>query len=132
MPPKRPHGTDRFGRTVAEVIRDSTINLALVLDGLAFAYRRHLDSRNGAACLKAEERARRRGLIIWRVPGGITRPWDFRRGRRSARIPEGTTPDGRRHVCGRIGTHARAQELLRLGHRYLDADGDGEACERLR
>jgi hypothetical protein len=87
---------------------------------------------DGAAYLEAEERARRQGLGVWRVPGGITRPWDFRRGRRSARIPDGTTPDGRRHFCSQIGSHARAQELLRQGHSYLDSDGDGEACESLR
>jgi endonuclease YncB( thermonuclease family) len=128
----QPHGTDRFGRTVAEVIRDTNINLALVEDGLAFAYRRYLAGCDGAAYLEAEERARRQGLGVWRVPGGITRPWDFRRGRRSARIPDGTTPDGRRHFCSQIGSHARAQELLRQGHSYLDSDGDGEACESLR
>ena len=26
----------------------------------------------------------------------------------------------------------RAQQLLAQGHRYLDGDGDGEACESLR
>ena len=29
-------------------------------------------------------------------------------------------------------TVARAQELLREGHTYLDRDGDGEACESLK
>jgi endonuclease YncB( thermonuclease family) len=127
----QPQNSDRFGRTVAEVIRDTNINLALVEDGLAFAYRRYLAACDGAAYLEAEERARRQRLGVWRVPGGITRPWDFRRGRRSARIPDGTSPDGRRHSCSQIGSHARAQELLRQGHSDLDSDGDGEACERL-
>jgi endonuclease YncB( thermonuclease family) len=126
-----PHSSDRFGRTVAEVIRDTNINLALVEDGLAFAYRRYLTACDGTAYLEAEERARRQRLGVWRVPGGITRPWDFRRGRRSAWIPDGTTPDGSRHSCSQIGSHARAQELLRQGHSDLDFDGDGEACERL-
>lgn len=31
-----------------------------------------------------------------------------------------------------IGSYARAQELLRQGHGYLDGDGEGEACESLR
>ncbi|MBM5801028.1 MAG: nuclease, partial [Cyanobacteria bacterium K_DeepCast_35m_m2_023] len=66
------------------------------------------------------------------VPGGITRPWDFRRGRRSASIPDGTTPGGRRYRCMEIGSNARAQELLRQGHTYLDSNRDGEACESLR
>ncbi|PZV20081.1 MAG: hypothetical protein DCF18_14720 [Cyanobium sp.] len=34
--------------------------------------------------------------------------------------------------CGEIGSFARAQELLRKGHTYLDGNGDGEACESLR
>ena len=33
---------DKYGRTVAEVISDININLALVEDGLAFAYRKYL------------------------------------------------------------------------------------------
>ena len=66
------------------------------------------------------------------MPGGITRPWDFRRGRRSAAIPDGTTPGSRRYRCNEIGSYARAQELLRQGHTTLDSNGDGEACEALR
>jgi len=34
--------TDRYGRTVAEVFSDININLALVEDGQAFAYRKYL------------------------------------------------------------------------------------------
>ena len=66
------------------------------------------------------------------APGGITRPWDFRRRHRSASIPDGTTPGGRRYRCKEIGSYAKAQELLRQGHSYLDGNGDGEACESLR
>ena len=33
--------------------------------------------------------------------------------------------DGRRYRCKEIGSYARAQELLRQGHAYLDGDGDG-------
>ena len=38
----------------------------------------------------------------------------------------------RRYTCREIGSYAQAQILLRQGHRYLDGDGDGEACESLR
>jgi endonuclease YncB( thermonuclease family) len=86
----QPHSTDRFGRTLAEVISDTNINLALVEDGLAFAYRRYLATCGGSAYLEAEQRARRQRFGVWRVPGGITRPWDFRRGR-STLIPDGST-----------------------------------------
>ncbi|MEB3331671.1 MAG: thermonuclease family protein [Synechococcaceae cyanobacterium] len=124
--------TDRYGRTVAEVISDINIGLAMVEDGQAFAYRRYLDGCNAQEYLDAEYRASRRRYGVWQVPGGITRPWDFRRGRRSVSIPDGTTSGGRRYRCKEIGSYARAQELLRQGHSYLDGDRDGEACESLR
>ncbi len=124
--------TDRYGRSVAEVISDININLAMVEDGQAFAYRQYLGGCDAKEYLDAEYRASRRRYGVWQVPGGITRPWDFRRGRRSAAIPDGTTPGGRRYRCNEIGSYARAQELLRQGHSYLDGNGDGEACESLR
>ena len=124
--------TDRYGRSVAEVISDININLVLVEDGQAFAYRQYLSSCNGREYLDAEYRASRRRYGIWQVEGGISRPWDFRRGRSSAVIPDGTTPGGRRYRCSEISSYAKAQELLRQGHSYLDGNGDGEACEALR
>ena len=124
--------TDRYSRTVAEVISEININLALVEDGLAFAYRQYLSGCDAKAYLEAEERASRAHLGVWQVKGGITRPWDFRRTRRSAVIPDGTTPGGRRYRCSEISSYARAQELLRQGHTYLDGNSDGEACEALR
>jgi hypothetical protein len=66
------------------------------------------------------------------VKGDITRPWDFRRARRSAVIPDGTTPGCRRYRCSKINSYAKAQELLRQGHSLLDGNGDGEACTSLR
>ena len=123
---------DRYSRTVAEVISEININLALVEDGLAFAYRQYLSGCDAKAYLEAEERASRAHLGVWQVKGGITRPWDFRRTRRSAVIPDGTTPGGRRYRCSEISSYARAQELLRQGHTYLDGNSDGEACEALR
>ena len=124
--------TDRYGRSVAEVISESNINLALVEDGQAFAYRQYLRGCDAKAYLEAEERASRARLGVWQVPGGITRPWDFRRARRSAVIPDGTTPGGRRYRCSEISSYAKAQELLRQGHSNLDGNDDGEACEMLR
>ena len=124
--------TDRYGRTVAEVISEININLALVEAGLAFAYRQYLGGCDAKAYLEAEERASSSRLGVWQVQGGITRPWDFRRRLRSAAIPDGTTPGGLRYRCKEIGSYAKAQELLRQGHSYLDGNGDGEACESLR
>lgn len=125
--------TDRYGRTVAEVISAGNINLAMVEGGQAFAYRDYLGGCEARAYLEAELRAGRRGHGVWQVPGGITRPWDFRRRGRGPRlIPDGSTPGGRRYRCREIGSYTRAQELLRQGHTYLDGDRDGEACESLR
>ena len=124
--------TDRYGRSVAEVFSGVNINLALVEDGQAFAYRQYLRGCDAKAYLEAEDRASRARLGAWQVPGGTTRPWDFRRGRRSAVIPDGTTPGGRRYRCSEISSYARAQDLLRQGHSYLDGDGNGKACESLR
>ena len=105
--------TDRYGRSVAEVISDININLALVEDGQAFAYRQYLSGCDAKEYLDAEYRASRRRYGIWQVEGGISRPWDFRRGRSSAVIPDGTTPGGRRYRCSEISSYAKAQELLR-------------------
>ncbi len=153
-----PQTTDRYGRTVAEVIGDININLALVEDGLALAYRQYLSGCNAREYLDADYRASRRRYGVWQVPGGITRPWDFRRGRRTTQpagvgaagsnnqkpapwatstplAPTGannTPASGLRYRCREIGSYAQAQQLLRQGHTYLDGDGDGEACESLR
>jgi endonuclease YncB( thermonuclease family) len=124
--------TDRYGRLVAEVISDINIGLAMVEDGQAFAYRQYLGGCDAREYLDAEFRASRHRYGVWQVQGGITRPWDFRRGRASIVIPDGTTPGGRRYRCREIGSYARAQELLRQGHTYLDSNDDGEACESLR
>ncbi len=124
--------TDRYGRTVAEVISDINLNLVMVEDGQAFAYRQYLSGCNAKAYLEAEERASRHDYGVWQVDGGITRPWDFRKGRSAAVIPDGTTPGGRRYRCSEIGSYDRAQELLRQGHSYLDGNRDGEACKAFR
>lgn len=75
--------TDRYGRSVAEVFSDSNINLALVHYGQAFVYRQYLGRCDASDYLDAESHATRRRQGIWQVPGGITRPWEFRRCRRS-------------------------------------------------
>ena len=90
-----PHATDRYGRTVAEVISDININLVLVEDGQAFAYRQYLGGCDAKEYLDAEYRASRHHYGVWQVPGGIIRPWDFRRGRRNMVILDRTSSGGR-------------------------------------
>jgi hypothetical protein len=104
----------------------------MVEDGQGFAYRQYLGGCDAKEYLVAEHRASRHRYGVWQVPGGITRPWDFRRSPRGRSISDGTTPGGRRYRCSEIGSTERAQELLMQGHRYLDGNGDGEACESLR
>jgi hypothetical protein len=119
----------------------SDVNLQMVRGGQAFAYRQYLSQCNAAAYLGEERGAEFDRQGVWSVPGGIERPWDFRHGRRGNRpaaaqnrrpAAELLLPGGRHYRCREIGSYARAQELLRQGHTYLDGDGDGEACERLR
>lgn len=132
---------------MADILRNGkSLNLRMVRSGQAFAYRQYFAKCDAAAYLKAEKEAERARLGVWAVPGGITRPWDFRRGRRTGKTstskPSGTapvrttppraTPTGVRYRCKEIGSFARAQELLRQGHTYLDRDGDGVACQSLR
>ena len=131
--------TDRYGRTVAEVISDININLVLVEDGQAFAYRQYMDGCDAKEYLDAEYRASRRRYGIWQVPGGITRPWDYRRTRRpGSGLPSAggsfqpSAPPGSATLTSRpIGSWSEAQALLRQGHSYLDGDGDGVVCKSL-
>ncbi|MFO7629562.1 MAG: thermonuclease family protein [Prochlorococcaceae cyanobacterium] len=66
------------------MISDIIINLALVEDGQALAYRQILGRCDAQDYLDAEHRATRRRNGIWQVQGGITRPWEFRRRPRSS------------------------------------------------
>ena len=96
----------------------------------AFAYRQYLRQCDAQKYLQLEAEAKHQGKSVWADgPSGITRPWDYRRGRRSSSSSSGSS---RKYRCKDIGSWSRAQQLLAQGHRYLDGDGDGEACESLR
>ena len=146
----RPQTIDKYCRTVAEVFRGGqNTNLAMVSSGKAFAYRKYLGACDGSAYLGAEAATQRQRVVVWAVPGGIQRQWDWRKGTRPpdastaapflsavGSAPPAVAPaggySGRKLTCREIGSYARAQELLRQGHTYLDRDGDGVACESLR
>jgi hypothetical protein len=124
-------------------------NLAMVSSGQAFTYRKYLRACDGSAYLGAEAVAQRQRVGVWAVPGGIQRAWDWRKGTRPpaastaapflpaagvavpAAAPAGGY-SGRKLACRQIGNFARALELLKQGHTYLDRNGDGVACESLR
>jgi len=77
----RPKVTDRYGRTVAEVLRGNTnINQALVAAGAAFVYWQYIEGCDRETYSRLENEARLKSLGVWAVPGGIQRPWDYRRG----------------------------------------------------
>ena len=81
----RAKATDRYGRTVAEVFSDArNINQALVASGAAFVYWPYIAGCDRNTYSRLETEARLRSLGVWSTPGGITRPWDVRRARRSS------------------------------------------------
>lgn len=130
----RSMATDRYGRHVAEVSRGGrNLNQALVASGAAFVYWQTINGCDRQTYGRLETEARMKGLGVWSAPGGITRPWGFRRSHhRSSTTGHTGAGSSRRYRCREISSHSRAQELLRQGHSYLDGDGDGEACESLR
>ena len=131
----RTKATDRYGRSIAEVLKGSTnINQSLVGSGIAFVYWQYINGCDRQTYSRLENDARLKGVGVWGVPGGIQRPWEYRRSRRvGSRAPSSSVVSGGRRVrCSEIGSWSKAQELLRKGHYYLDRDGDGEACESLK
>ena len=78
----KPQTKDRYGRTVAELFIDSdNINLRMVEEGSAWAYRRYLKACNSNAYINAEESAQQKGRGLWSAGKPIA-PWDYRRGKR--------------------------------------------------
>ena len=83
----RPRDTDRYGRTVAEVILPDgrSMNREMVGKGMAWWFRRYAPRDADLARLEGEARAARIGL--WSQPNPVP-PWEWRRG-------EGGAADGR-------------------------------------
>jgi len=122
----RSKATDRYGRNIAEVIRNgSNINQSLVESGNAFAYWQYIKGCDRLTYFRLETYARLRGLGVWSVPDGIQRPWDYRQSSQ-------TNSNDKRYRCKDIRSWNTAQEQLRQGNFYLDGDKDGEACESLK
>lgn len=75
--------TDRYGRSIAEISRQGrNINQDLVASGAAFVYWQYIKGCDRQTYSRLETEARLKGLGVWSTGGGITRPWDYRRGRR--------------------------------------------------
>ena len=131
----RTKATERYGRSVAEVLKGSTnINQSLVGSGNAFVYWQYISGCDRQTYSRLEKDARLKGAGVWSVPGGIQRPWDYRHSRRggsSASSSSGTSSSSR-YRCSEIGSWSKAQDRLRQAPAYLDRDGDREACESLK
>ena len=132
----RTKATDRYGRTVGEVLKGSTnINQSLVESGNAFVYWQYISGCDRQTYSRLENDARLKHLGVWSVPNGIQRPWEYRRNRKggSSASSSGSSSVGSgKYRCKEIGSWDKAQVLLKQGHTYLDRDGDGEACESLK
>ena len=125
--------TDRYGRSVAEVIKGSTnINQSLVGSGNAFVYWQYISGCDRQTYSRLENEARLNGAGVWGIPEGIQRPWDYRRSRKAGNASTTNESNSGRYRCKEIGSWSRAQDILKQGHTYLDRDGDGEACESLK
>ena len=86
----KPQTTDRYGRTVAEVFKGTlNVNLAMVQEGRAVAYRKYLSQCDAARYLAAEDSARQRRLAFWSQESPVM-PWDFRKGVRANVQPKPT------------------------------------------
>jgi endonuclease YncB( thermonuclease family) len=75
------HTTGRYGRTVAEVIKDSTnINQTMVGQGMAFVYRKYLKGCDQGAYDRLEQQATTQRLGVWGPTLGydLMMPWDYR------------------------------------------------------
>ena len=125
--------TDRYGRSVAEVLKGRTnINQSLLGSGNAFVYWQYISGCDRQTYSRLENNARLRKFGVWAVPDGIQRPWDYRRSRKAVNASTTNESNSGRYRCKEIGSWSRAQDLLKQGHTYLDRDGDGEACESLK
>ncbi|KZR64604.1 Endonuclease YhcR precursor [Prochlorococcus sp. MIT 1303] len=128
----RSKATDRYGRTVAEVIRNGTnINQSLVKSGSAFVYWQYIKGCDRQTYAHLETYAQMGGIGVWSVPAGIQRPWDYRQSKQSKQSKQSNSK-GKRYRCKDISSWNAAQELLRQRHSCLDGGKVGEACESIR
>lgn len=132
-------GTDRYGRTIAEVfINGQNINKEMVKTGYAWAYREYVKD-NQYIVLENEAKAAYKGL--WSQPNPI-KPSDFRRGTRANSTKPIPTPvkqaqnghfscSGKR-FCREMTSCAEAKFYLnKCGVKRLDGDNDGIPCESI-
>jgi endonuclease YncB( thermonuclease family) len=75
---------DKYGRLVSLVwVGDRCVNLEMVAEGWAWAYRKYLGKAHQRLFIEAESRARSGRLGLWR-DGLAEPPWDFRKRTKTA------------------------------------------------
>jgi endonuclease YncB( thermonuclease family) len=130
----RTKATDRYGRSVAEVLKGRTnINQSLVGSGNAFVYWQYISGCDRETYSRLENDARLKRLGIWSVNGGVQRPWDYRRSRRggsSTSSGGGGTTSGK-YRCKEIGSWDKAQVLLKQGHTLTDRHISESPCNSM-
>lgn len=130
--------TDRYGRTVGEVILPDgrSLNRELVRAGYAWWYRKY-SSDTTLGLLESEARAASRGL--WVDPNPVP-PWEWRHGEKKVASPIvptqrylGNTKEcGQKRNCKEMISCEEAMFFLRNCEvSSLDRDGDGIPCESL-
>lgn len=127
--------TDKYGRTVATVWRDSRdINIEQVQSGMAWVYTQYA---HDPAYTAAERTARAARAGLWADANSVP-PWEFRRTGKSSTATEkpaakqSTATCGSKRYCGEMNSCAEAKHYLNVcGVSRLDRDGDGVPCESI-
>ena len=130
--------TDRYGRTVGEVILPDgrSLNRELVRAGYAWWYRKY-SKDTSLETLESDARTTRRGL--WSDPNPVA-PWDWRHGGEKTTIVEkpaqaslaSSNECGQKRYCKEMSSCIEAIFFFKkCGISNLDRDGDGIPCESL-
>ncbi|MBE0574377.1 MAG: thermonuclease family protein [Desulfuromonadales bacterium] len=130
--------TDRYGRTVGEVILPNgrSLNRELVRAGYAWWYRKY-SSDTTLGLLESEAQANRLGL--WADSSPVP-PWNWRHGGKKIdspglsvqSFPEANRECGQKRYCKDMNSCEDAMFFLNdCGFSSLDRDGDGIPCESL-
>lgn len=132
--------TDRYGRSVAEVIKNNVnVNQSLLKKGQAVVYHKYLSNcPDGNSYIQAEKLAKDQKIGFWNDSSFIT-PEDWRRGERSIvakpkPVSQPVSNNGRGYIAGTCKyLRSLGMSRFRPGDpnytRKRDRDRDGVACE---
>lgn len=129
------NGYDRYQRLLAEVFdeRGRNVNLALVQQGMAWAYSQTLPIYR-----QAEQQARQQRRGLWQDKNPIN-PYEWRKQKSGTNAPL-SAPSHAQHTvdcrvqlsCKQIGNYLLAQQYFQqCGWKTLDGNNDGIPCNKL-